>query len=325
MDLLDQLLRVFGTNRVRLRWKLSAWRERARRGARAAGNRGRSLAYEHQLCPSCGHPAARDEKVCPKCGERLHGVAVARARRLLAWIVPEGMPIATAVLLAACAGLYFVTVKASYGLLGDEHPRKFAPILWILLRYGGSEPSFVVEHGEWWRVVTSVFLHADVIHLAMNGIGLWVAGQAVEERFGRARTLAAFVVTGVAGGVVSIWWRREEVGSVGVGASGAVFGLMGLLIGHALRYRGRTARELRARFVPWVIYGLIMGFAASRVDNAAHLGGLAAGGVLGVLLGDRDMRRLPSWVWNAAAIATVAVVAAAFVMAARTPIPALYQ
>jgi rhomboid protease GluP len=324
MDLIDQLLRLFGTNKVRMRWKLASWRDAMKRRVRSAGNRSKSLAYEHQLCPSCGHPASKDDKECSRCGARLYGATFNRAGRALGWLMPEGFPVATATILAACIGLYFVTVKATYNVLGDDSGGGFSPISLVLVKYGAQVPLLEVKYDQWWRGVTAIFLHGSVMHIAMNGFGLWVIGRVVEERFGRARMMVAFLLTGMAGSMASIWWNwtHDTPVIVGVGASGGLMGLMGLLVGHAVRFKGRTAREIRAQIVPWIIYTLIIGFATTGVDNAAHLGGLTSGAVFGAVLADRDQsKRLPNAVWNGAVVAAIGVIVFCFVQAARTPLP----
>lgn len=328
MDLLDKILRLFGTNRVRLRWRLSNMREGMRRSARSAANRSKSLTYEHQLCPECGHPASKEDKLCSRCGARLRGAALGKAGKLLGWLIPDGFPVVTGGILAACAALYFVTVKGTHAMMGDEAGESFTPNTIVLVRYGATLPWIMVEAGQWWRAITAIFLHGSVLHIAMNGIGLWVAGNALEERFGRARMLFAFVLTGIGGNVLAAMVRARgvEFNVPGVGASGAVLGLMGLLIGHAIRFRGRAARELKERFVPWVLYSLIMGFAMSGVDNLAHLGGLGTGVLLGFVLADRDTKqRVPDWAWNTVAVMVLAAVVLSFVMAAQFDVDAMLR
>jgi rhomboid protease GluP len=324
VSLFDDFLRLLGTNRTRLRWKIDRLRESwTRAGKRLTAPPKPAQQFAHQLCPSCGHPAGSDEMVCTRCGTRLAGATVSKLGRGLRTLIPEGVPIASMVLLACCIGLYFVTVQQSYEAAGDDHPGGFKPVNEILMRFGAMDPLLVLREGEWWRLVTAVFLHGGVMHIAMNGYGFWVAGTTLEERFGRARVLVAFLLTGVAGYLVSAWVNydpRTYYVTPHVGASGSVFGLMGLLVGHAIRYRGRAARELRERFVPWIIFGLLMGFLSSRVDNLAHVGGLVSGLGLGAVMADRDQaRRLPSWMWNLAAVAALVVIVVCFLIAAQEP------
>lgn len=319
MGLLDDILRLLGTNRTRARWKVEAARREIERFFRRTGNRGRALAYEHQVCPACGHPAARDEARCPACGEALAGVTMQRAGRLLSWVLPEGAPLVTLALGIALIALYLLTIKATHDLLGERAGTSFTPHAWVLLRYGG-EVGPLVEAGETWRLVTAMFLHGNVFHLVLNLAGLWVAGSAIEERFGRARTFVVFVATGVAGALASYFWYARA--GFSVGASGAIFGLIGCAIGHALRRRGPAGRQLKERFVPWAIYGLILGFTPG-IDNAAHAGGLIAGMIAGALVGERERaRRAPAWLWTGLALAVAALLAVCFLLVAQHAPPA---
>ena len=321
MGLIDDILRLFGTNRVRLRWR---WKEAGEKWDRFWNPPERKV-YEHKACPRCGHPASKDEKTCTSCGADLPSASVLKASRAMSWLIPEGLPLGTMLFLAACGALYFVTVKVSYDLL-PEGGGGFTPNGWVLLRYGANASWLETELGEWWRLTTAVFLHGGVIHIGFNALGIWVAGQAVEEYFGRSRMIVVFVVTGTLGNVASTFYHLQ-VGEpiLGVGASGAVFGLIGCMVGHAARRRGGTARELRARFVPWLIYGLIAGFAMDGIDNAAHVGGLVSGLAFGALLAEKDRAKklLPDSAWMALAIAVVAGTALCFWLVATHPIPPL--
>lgn len=238
----------------------------------------------------------------------------------------DGTPFATVLLLGACAVLYFVTVKASADMAPEGARVSSTPHTFALLRYGATIPVLTWGEHEWWRAITACFLHGSVMHLLMNSISMWVIGRVIEERFGAARMIVVFVVTGAAGFAASTWWKLPN-GGPSVGASGAIFGLLGCAVGHALVRRGAAAQELRARFVPWMVFSLIMGFASPRIDNAAHLGGLVAGALLGLVLGEKDLaRRRGSLVWTAIAIAALALVGVSFALVAKHDVlPLLMQ
>jgi rhomboid protease GluP len=218
----------------------------------------------------------------------------------------EGFPLVTATLLAACALLFYLSLQLS----GEEAGTTPEPL--ALLKLGADYSTLVLDFGQWWRPVTSIFLHGDLTHILFNGLALWTVGVVCEERFGRPRAFVAFVVTGAIGQWTSIFWYQN---TIGIGASGGIFGLMGLCIVHALRTRDT---ELRARFVPWLIYGLLIGYLSRGVDNAAHMGGLASGALLGLLLSDeRQVRRLPGWLWTGLALALLLVIGFGFYLAAQ--------
>jgi rhomboid protease GluP len=272
MSFWDKVLRLFGTNRVRLAWR---WR---------------------RIKEGWDKPAGRAPKVT------------------LGGLVPEEFPLVSTLLVGLSVVFYFLAVKLTNDSAGESG---FSPSNLALVKYGAVYTPLLTEGGEWWRLVSSIFLHAGGMHILMNGLGLWTVGNAVEEHFGRARALVVFVVAGAAGMAASVWWRPVVLV---VGASGGIFGLMGCLIAYALRHRGTsTAAELKARFVPWLIYGLILGFAIPGVDNAAHIGGLLAGMAMGYFLGEQRLARRVRGVWEGLAVATAVIVAASFVLAARSP------
>jgi rhomboid protease GluP len=136
--------------------------------------------------------------------------------------------------------------------------------------------------GEWWRLATCTFVHAGILHLLFNMWALWDSGQLTERLFGNAWFAAIYLFAGVTGSFASMLWRNE---AVSVGASGAVFGVFGALLAYTIRERGSIPpvmlNRLRISTSIFVTYSLFYGFAASGIDNAAHMGGLAAGLVMG--------------------------------------------
>jgi membrane associated rhomboid family serine protease len=298
MALLDDLLRLFGTSRVRLRWKWDNWKRGMNRTVEET---------KDQLKPSKVAYVPRHK---------------AGWRRFVDWAIPAEFPIVTVANIVIVIGLYVVMVKATHDAIdaaGTGKSPGFKPGPIELVRYGLQFGPLLTVKGEWWRMVTAVFLHLSLLHVILNVVSLWVAGQAVEELFGRPRTIVIWVVTGIAGFAFSLWWR-EWRGAVEytAGASGAVFGLIGAVVGHVIRHRGRTMQHLKERFIPWLLYGLLFSFVPA-VNGAAHVGGLLAGMVIGALIADtRSGRKAPEWIWRLAALACVVGVAASFYLAYRS-------
>jgi membrane associated rhomboid family serine protease len=142
-----------------------------------------------------------------------------------------------------------------------------------------------VANGDWYRLLTSVFLHEMPLHLAVNMIALWFLGPPLEAVLGRLRFASLYLLCGLAGSAASYAFNPPIQPSLG--ASGAVFGLFGalLVIGRKLRYDVRTLA---------IVLGLnlVVGFAfASFIDWRAHLGGLAAGVVLGLVFAHAPQAR----------------------------------
>src|SRR2546425_1188174 len=152
----------------------------------------------------------------------------------------------------------------------------------VLDRLGASRP-LVLINGEWWRLVMAIFLHGGILHIAMNTWVLMDIGPQVEEVYGSARYLFLYIATGIAGFLAS-----AITGHFSVGASGALMGLIGLMLAITTRRGGAYMQMIRGQLIRWVVYILVLGFVVSGIDNAAHLGGLAAGFLLGRVMADRE-------------------------------------
>ena len=160
----------------------------------------------------------------------------------------------------------------------------FAPQSEQLLKWG-ADYGLQTLNGEWWRLLSSVFVHIGVVHLLLNMWCLWSLGRLAERMFGNWTFLALYLLCGLGGSLASVWWDPSIVSA---GASGAVFGVAGGLVG--FWYFGKVAlprsviKRDFASILTFVGYNLIYGFAKEGVDNAAHLGGLLTGLALGALL-----------------------------------------
>ncbi len=151
-----------------------------------------------------------------------------------------------------------------------------------LLRFGAKSGRAILD-GEWWRLVTPVFLHSGPLHVIANSIGLIAFGGTVERLLGRANYLGVYLLSGVLGNIASFWAGP----ALGVGASGAVFGVAGALAAYLLRNRrllGSFGRQALTSVAFLIGVNLVFGFVFPGVDNAAHIGGLIGGAILGAAL-----------------------------------------
>jgi membrane associated rhomboid family serine protease len=287
----------------------SAWRELFHRQER-------SPAAELRMCPECRGLIDRSESVCPLCGARVHAP---RARsegspgRLLGVIpVPST---ATSVLVAANIALYAITwymtqTQASQNLVNPPGWGGIYP--GILVRMGAKCP--LIFAGQWWRLVTAMFLHGGLIHIGFN---MWVLidlGPEAESLFTMPKYLFLYLVTGIAGYVLSLVWNP---GGISIGASGALMGLIGILIGASFHH-GSLGKQYRQQLWKWVIYIFVLALLPGlNIDNAAHLGGLASGLLLGYVIPDgAPETRAGQSFWNALAVLSVVVIAGSFALMA---------
>lgn len=150
-----------------------------------------------------------------------------------------------------------------------------------LLEWGANR-RFETMNGDWWRLLTSMFLHGGIMHLLLNIYGLVLAAIFVEPILGRRKYAILYIVSGICGSLASIWWYSN---TVSVGASGAIFGLygaiLGLLLTDAFPKEGKKGMFMMIGIYAGInlLFGLTGG-----IDNAAHIGGLLSGGILGIIL-----------------------------------------
>lgn len=188
---------------------------------------------------------------------------------------------ATFGLIAACVSVYFaVAVVGSQtgtplnvGLVSQPGN---------VLILGALVPLYVAQ-GEAWRLVTSAFLHAGFIHLAMNMLALYFLGSFAEITFGRNRFFALYFISGIAGGLALLYFGAAN--SPAVGASGAIFGLAGGVFGFAVRRGTFSTRDPVLRQLLFITaINLAIGATIPGVSNTAHVGGLMGGLIFGYLM-----------------------------------------
>lgn len=153
-----------------------------------------------------------------------------------------------------------------------------------MLKWGANHP-LLVFGGQWWRLVTSVFLHYGFIHLAMNMVSLYFIGSYMEPMLGKGRYIIAYLGAGVVASLTSVLWHKEEM-IISAGASGAIFGLFGVFL--ILLVTRVVPRQIRGvlliSVLLFIVYNVARAFSPdSRIDNAAHLGGLGTGMLIGIV------------------------------------------
>lgn len=185
-------------------------------------------------------------------------------------------PLVTPALVAANV-LYFVIM--AFNGAGVMEPDGEVAVRW------GSNFTPLTAAGEWWRLLSSTFIHFGLIHLALNMFALYQTGHTTERLFGRGRFLALYLFAGLTGSLASLVWH-PVVNSAG--ASGAIFGVFGGLLAFVLNPRNRVPgivmTEHRNSTLLFAGYSLFFGAVHPGIDNAAHVGGLVGGFVMGLLL-----------------------------------------
>jgi rhomboid protease GluP len=206
----------------------------------------------------------------------------------------------------------------------------------VLLAYGAKQNS-LINAGEWWRLVTPVFLHIGWIHLLVNMYSLFILGPYVEKLYGSARFVFFWIATGVAGvvasylasssgmrsGVVARFLFRGGDDIPSAGASGALFGLIGVLFVFGIKFRHELPEGFKRAFgtgmIPTILINLFIGYTIPNIDNAAHLGGFIAGAVLALFVGYKrpGQRASVAVFWHVLQFAALALVVVGFGQVAR--------
>jgi rhomboid protease GluP len=264
------------------------------------------------MCPHCRAFITTSDRICPYCDTKVGPRAVDRlnAGAMLAGFIPQARFV-TVMILTINVGLYLVTMLYSLGAgagsLTDIDGR-------TLFMFGAKHREAVLL-GQWWRLLTAGFLHGGLFHILMNSWVLLDLGAQVEEVYGQRRFIAIYFVSTIAGFMASTLWSP----ALSIGASAGVFGLIGAMIALGAASDTPLGAAIKAHYLRWAVYGLLMGFLPFfQIDNAAHLGGLAAGFGCAWLAG--LPRLLNDWrerIWTVLAGVALALAAVSFLLMLR--------
>jgi rhomboid protease GluP len=194
------------------------------------------------------------------------------------------IPVVTLALIVVNAVVFFVTV--SRGLLQSES---------AILKAGALSRDLVLQ-GEIWRLVSSMFLHGDLEHLFGNAVGLFILGMAAEHAYGRLEMAGVYFISGLSGAALSALTNAGP----SVGASGAIFGLLGAMI--VFFFKHRDSFHIRDKRIGnvllfWAAYSVVTAHFIPFVDNAAHVGGLVSGAFAGYWV-TPELMKSPSLAWE---------------------------
>lgn len=149
----------------------------------------------------------------------------------------------------------------------------------------GANVDTLTKNGDYYRLFTSMFLHIGILHLLCNMYSLYIIGKEVENVFGKVKYLIIYLLSGIAGSILSLAFNHNTICA---GASGAIFGLLGALLYFGYYYRTYLGATLTRSIIPVIVLNLIIGFSSSGIDNAAHIGGLVGGILIAMAVGVPD-------------------------------------
>ena len=172
-----------------------------------------------------------------------------------------------------------IAVFLILSLAGDTLDARF------MLSHGAAYAPYIVTRGEYYRLFTSMFLHFGLTHLLYNMVCLLSLGDLLETIVGPVRYLVIYLLGGIAGSLLSLFrGLHSEIPAVSAGASGAIFAVIGALLSIVLRLRNGQSRSMSKRLALMAGLMILQGFMERGTDNAAHIGGFAAGFILGMIL-----------------------------------------
>ena len=174
------------------------------------------------------------------------------------------IPIVTYIIISICVAMFVLCFFVGNG------PSDVKTLVLM-----GANSSYYTKAGEYYRLLTCIFLHAGFAHIICNMYSLIVIGPQVESFYGKLKYLFIFLISGICGSILSLVFSSSNI--VSVGASGAIFGLLGAIIYFGYHYRVYLGNVLKSQIIPVIILNLVIGFMVSGIDNFAHVGGLIGG------------------------------------------------
>lgn len=263
---------------------------------------------QRRMCPNCRAFITTKDKVCPYCDVPVapRAIDVRSPKPILGGMIPQAHFV-TVMILLINFGLFAATVLFS---MNAGNADAFMGVDGRTLFEFGAKYRAAISLGQWWRLITAGFLHGGILHILMNSWVLFDLGAQVEEIYGASRMIVFYSLANFCGFLASTYWTS----ALSVGASAGLFGLIGAMIALGVKHKSELGAAIRGMYVRWAIYGLLIGLLPGlHMDNAAHIGGLAAG--FAVAYATNTPKLTLNWqekFWRVAAGVCVALTAFAF-------------
>jgi membrane associated rhomboid family serine protease len=284
-DMAMSLMGLLGFKGSRWEWKKTQWKMSLESRIASWEMTERGIRAKVRMCPSCRELVDRSLSVCPACGGSMRGVEGGGAGRLMAAILPQFSSL-TAVLITVNVVFFLLPL-----VLGGQSSKAtgilsvFSPPIDIQFAFGAKQVDAILLLHQYWRLVTAGFLHGGIIHLAFNMYALSILGPMVEEAFGWRKFLFIYTLTDIVAFGTSTLASSSRIPSLG--ASGALFGLLGFGVAFGRFRGGARGRAVSDHLVRMMLPAVIMLFLPG-IDNLAHVGGFISGGLLGLVISPGD-------------------------------------
>jgi rhomboid protease GluP len=233
-----------------------------------------------RMCPQCRAFITSKDKICPYCNEPVGPRAIDRRSPspILGGLIPHARFL-TVLISTINVGMYLITVLYSMRAGNGE---AFMNLDGGTLAMFGAKYGRALQNGQWWRLLTAGYLHGGLFHIFMNSWVLLDVGAQVEEIYGGVRMFVFYTIATICGFYLSFLWSPVE----SMGASAGIMGFIGVMIAWGTTHRSAVGDAVRGQYIRWVIWMIVIGLLPGfNVDNAAHVGGLAAGFGIAYLAG----------------------------------------
>lgn len=313
VDWIAGLMDGLGFNGKRLRWK---WRQkRSNLGEQSLKTEmaWRAAKTRHKMCQECRALVDRSARTCPTCGASLSKVSTPGISRTLTNLLPGVTAVTGLILLVN--GFNFLLLMMGHAKAGVDMGLFSGFDGELLARFGAGLsfpyqfPDGKVTGGEWWRLVTPIFMHASMMHFFFNSFLLVQLGPLAQQLYG-SRFWVIYLLCGLSGSAASQLTRPTMM----VGASGAIMGLIGLLLVHGLRNRSQLGQAMKSLLIRLIVYTIVLSF-LFNIDHRAHAGGFLCGALLAYVLpaGERPSES-SALIWNVLSFLGVLLVLLSFAM-----------
>ncbi len=256
------------------------------------------------MCPNCRAFVSTSDRICPYCNVQLGPRAIdMRPSQFAASFLPRAN-LTAIIFIAINVAFFLAELAVSYGLTKSVNISVPVSILF------GAKYAPLIYAGQYWRLITAGFLHGGFWHIAMNAWALYILVTEVEQFYGTARLIAAYIFSTFTGFFCSLLWSPH---STSLGASAACFGMFGIMLAMGLRQRADPLTQaVRAHYGQWLILGLVLSLVPG-VDIAAHIGGFIGGFIVGLVAGLPGLPNTPrELLWKILAGIAIAITVYAF-------------
>ena len=277
----------------------------------------------YRVCEACGRLTPTSSPWCAECGVASEAALELEQERQDEHQFAEAFFSRNVWITWAFVGanlFVFAMMVLWAGTANDRSP-EFAS---ALVRFGARVPMYI-DKGDYWRFVTPVFLHSGILHLTINVFSLWVIGAQVERLYGASRFVVLYMLSGMGGGLLS-YVLLESRTARSAGASGALAGLVGVLLVFAIRYRSELPGVFRQSFsigpiLFAIVVTIVIGLSDPALNNTAHLGGLLTGIALALVFPYARKERRAPFPWLLVATLLLVGVSVSFAVVSARPRP----